>query len=180
MAGQGYQSREKLLSKVLGTRARGAAAITMRASVQCKAASQHTPTPSSSSVRPAQTRKGSKPPPPPFTTNTQVSSLERLLQLEPVDLQQVQPVAPEQPPTAVASSSSGGSSRSALRSLPEEVFNYFAFGANMSYHTLAQRDVRVLSRDPATVVDRDIRLLFKHRGGTVTPHHPFTRPSCSS
>lgn len=42
---------------------------------------------------------------------------------------------------------------------------HFAYGANMSFATLSKRDVRVASRDPATVKDPAIRMLFKHRGG---------------
>lgn len=38
-------------------------------------------------------------------------------------------------------------------------------GANMNWETLSRRDVKVLSRDPATVKDPSIRLVFKHRGG---------------
>ncbi|MEW5306203.1 MAG: hypothetical protein WDW38_009061 [Sanguina aurantia] len=35
----------------------------------------------------------------------------------------------------------------------------------MNWETLSRRDVKVLSRDPATVKDPSIRLVFKHRGG---------------
>ncbi|EFJ45496.1 hypothetical protein VOLCADRAFT_94220 [Volvox carteri f. nagariensis] len=44
----------------------------------------------------------------------------------------------------------------------------FAYGANMNFLTLARREVRVLSRDPAFVVDPSIRLMFKHQGGYAT------------
>ncbi|PNW79884.1 hypothetical protein CHLRE_08g370500v5 [Chlamydomonas reinhardtii] len=44
----------------------------------------------------------------------------------------------------------------------------FAYGANLNFMTLARRDVKVLSRDPATVVDPAIHLVFKHQGGYAT------------
>ncbi|GLC43153.1 hypothetical protein PLESTB_000857500 [Pleodorina starrii] len=44
----------------------------------------------------------------------------------------------------------------------------FAYGANMNFLTLARREVRVLSRDPAFVVDSAVRLVFKHQGGYAT------------
>ncbi|KAG2445427.1 hypothetical protein HXX76_000048 [Chlamydomonas incerta] len=44
----------------------------------------------------------------------------------------------------------------------------FAYGANLNFMTLARRDVKVLSRDPATVVDPAVHLVFKHQGGYAT------------
>ncbi|KXZ53059.1 hypothetical protein GPECTOR_8g53 [Gonium pectorale] len=38
----------------------------------------------------------------------------------------------------------------------------------MNFLTLARREIRVLSRDPATVVDPAVRLVFKHQGGYAT------------
>ncbi|KAG2428901.1 hypothetical protein HYH02_014223 [Chlamydomonas schloesseri] len=44
----------------------------------------------------------------------------------------------------------------------------FAYGANLNFMTLARRDVKVLSRDPATVVEPAVQLVFKHQGGYAT------------
>lgn len=68
--------------------------------------------------------------------------------------------AGEAPPAA-----SGGPSAEAGTVL------YFAYGANMSFETLARRGVRPVSRDAACVVDPGFRLVFKHRGGTWRPLH---------
>jgi gamma-glutamylcyclotransferase (GGCT)/AIG2-like uncharacterized protein YtfP len=45
---------------------------------------------------------------------------------------------------------------------------HFSYGANMNYYTLAQRGVRVLSRDAAHIVDKNTRMVFTHRGGYAT------------
>lgn len=45
---------------------------------------------------------------------------------------------------------------------------HFAYGANMNFYTLARRDVKALSRDPAKLVSDRYRLVFKHRGGYAT------------
>ena len=42
---------------------------------------------------------------------------------------------------------------------------HFAYGANMNFETLSKRGVRCISRDPAMVVDPDVKMVFKHRGG---------------
>ncbi len=46
---------------------------------------------------------------------------------------------------------------------------HFSYGANMNYYTLAQRGVRVLSRDAAHIVDKNTRMVFTHRGGENLP-----------
>lgn len=50
--------------------------------------------------------------------------------------------------------------------LPETEYTWhFAYGANMAFPTLSKRGVKVGSRDPARVVNDNIRMVFKHRGG---------------
>lgn len=63
-----------------------------------------------------------------------------------------EPPAPVQPPPAVEG----------------ECVWHFSYGANMNYYTLAQRGVRVLSRDAAHIVDKNTRMVFTHRGGYAT------------
>ncbi|GIL46584.1 hypothetical protein Vafri_3547 [Volvox africanus] len=50
----------------------------------------------------------------------------------------------------------------------EKTLVTFAYGANMNFVTLARRGVKVLSRDPAFVVDPAVQLVFKHQGGYAT------------
>eukprot|EP00775_Hariotina_reticulata_P010328 gene10328-10485_t len=45
---------------------------------------------------------------------------------------------------------------------------YLSYGANMSPETLLRRSVKVLQRVPCAIVDANVHLSFRHRGGYAT------------
>jgi len=69
--------------------------------------------------------------------------------------------------SAIGTANSSGTSAGAAIDAEEYVW-MFAYGSNMEFSSVARREVKVASRDPALIRDPNVAIVFKHRGGHAT------------